>query len=233
MKEYPYQIFCIYTQQIQGSVQSANQCVKSGRNFGYDVRLYPSVYWKDVLKCLKEHQIKSKYQPSRKSVLTDNTAPATRIANGLTHYELYKYCLKENKPLVILEHDSEIIAELPTHCPSEHVIQISSHTNRQASRQMWEECKRAQRMRLFEPGRKILWSKASGIVIHPLSGMNGTSGYIIGPKAAQKLVDVIEKDGVAFADRIRTEYIGESNLFLQKPQSVFAYHDRIKSHNHL
>lgn len=73
------------------------------------------------------------------------------------------------------------------------------------------------------------WDAKSGVISHPLSGTFGTSGYIIGPGAAMKMVEYVESDGIANADRIRAEHIGEGNLYLQVPQSVFCDHS-VKSH---
>jgi hypothetical protein len=66
------------------------------------------------------------------------------------------------------------------------------------------------------------WDQKTGVFQHPLSGTNGTSGYIIGPGAAKRMVKYLQEDGIGFADRVRSEHIGEGNLYIQYPFSVFC-----------
>jgi len=179
----------------------------------------------------EHYGLKKRYRPSvTDQNLTSETCPATRMANGTTHYLLYRWCVDSGEPLCILEHDAEIVGELPEHKP-DGVIQVSSHCERQLlNPQDWLGCRRGQRMRLYEPYRQIAWTDDEGVVPHPLNGTNGTSGYVIAPGAARKMIDYIHDSGIAFADRIRTARIGEGNLWLQKPQSVMAHHSQARSH---
>lgn len=180
----------------------------------------------------KVHQrfnLKKRYQPSLQATLTKTTCPATRIANGTTHYLLYRECVEAGEPLCIVEHDAEFVNEMPT--TIDGVIQISSHQPKQLlTKAEWAGSARGRRMRYYEPNREVFWTTGMGVVKHPLNGTNGTSGYIIDPKSALRMIEYIKDSGIAFGDRIRTEHIGEEKLWLQKPQSVLCYHNRIKSH---
>jgi hypothetical protein len=223
-------IVCIFTAQLAESKAAADLCVKSGRRFGYDVERYESVFCRDMDAVHKRYRLKRRYQPSFEHAgLTRRTCPATRMANGTTHYILYRWCVETGWPLCIVEHDAEFVGEIPAARPG--VIQISSHIAGQMDQaHKWLESSRGKRMLIHEPERKAYWTDAVGVVRHPLSGTTGTSGYIISPEAAQAMVDYIHDSGIAFADRIRTAHIGEGNLWLQKPQSVTAHHNRAKSH---
>lgn len=215
---------CVYTDRLSLSREKASRCVKSGKAHGVTIELYKSVFFRDVEKEAKKLGLKLKYQPYDR-VTTDfkrMRAPATRIANGITHYTLYKWAVENNEPIGILEHDSVFVGK-PPEAINDGVIQISSHNNYQLTPENTFNCSRAVKMKKHEPNREYIWNwPKEGVMVHPLSGQNGTSGYIVGPKAAQKMIEYIESDGVAFADRVRTEHIGEGNLYLQVPQSVFC-----------
>lgn len=218
-------MICVYTPQIKASARVANRCINSAKKLGYDVELHPSVYLDDMISVHQEYGLKRKYKPSTKSHrLQGGECPATRMANGTTHYLLYKWCVENCKPICIVEHDSVFVGKIPAP-KTNGVIQISSHAKGQSDRDHWHRCSRAIKMRKYQPNYKFVWIEKDGVVKHPLSGMNGTSGYIIHPSAAKKMIDYIERDGIAQADRVRTEWIGEGNLYLQKPQSVVCPHD--------
>ena len=221
-------IVCIHTPQIEASTAAAKRCVESGRKFGYDVELVKSVWWGDMTETHAALGLNQRYKPVAGCKFDGKVCPRTRMANGTTHYLLYLECLGRGEPICILEHDAEFVGHLPE--PRPGVIQVSSHADSQLTRRDWDGCKRAQRMRKYE-GHGIRWVDEDGVVKHPLSGTNGTSGYIISPDAALKMVEYIKDTGIAFADRVRSEIIGD-NLWLQKPQSILCHHSRCKSHRH-
>jgi len=218
-------IVCVYTTQYEESVRVANRCVNSAKEFNYDVELYPSVFWKDMDSVHKKYNLKKKYKPTvGSSTHTKTTCPAFRMANGTTHYLIYKWSIENQKSVCITEHDSIFVGEIPR-AKVNGVIQISSHFDKQAGKDEIHRCHRANKMRKYQPDFKFIWDDTKEIIKHPLTGMNGTSGYIIHPGAAKKMIEYIERDGIANADRIRTQWIGEGNLYLQVPQSVLCYHD--------
>jgi len=215
---------CVYTERLPESKKKASRCVKSGEKHGVTIELFPSVFFREVREEAKALGLKLKYTPYDR-VTTDfinMKAPATRIANGITHYKLYKWSVESNEPIGIVEHDAVFVGQ-PPEAIEDGVIQISSHNDYQLTPEKMFNCSRAGKMKKHEPKREYNWNwPQEGVMVHPLSGQNGTSGYVVGPKAAQKMVEYIESDGVAFADRVRTEHIGEGNLYLQVPQSVFC-----------
>jgi hypothetical protein len=221
--------FCIYTAEIPESVQSAKRCIESANKLGIDVELYKSVWHENIYKEIDKLGVKLKYKPVRssKTDFQKKTAPCTRVANGITHYKLYKHSAETNQPIAILEHDAYFVSKLPAAIPN-GIIQISC-TKQQWTPETLYNCNRANKMKKYEPSRKYNWSwnKEKGTIIHPISGLNSTAGYIIGPVAAQKMINYLEKDGIGFADRVRDEHIGYSNLYLQVPQCVICDHNVI------
>lgn len=217
-------IVCVYTPQFKKSAEIAKRCVKTGKQFRYEVELYPSVFLKESDRVHKELGLKQRYKPvTNTSTHTATECPAARMANGTTHYMLYLQCIEANQPICILEHDSYFVGNLPEP-KAGGVIQVSSHRQGQCSEKQWQGCRRAQKMRTYQPDFEFIWPKEKGVVRHPLTGLNGTSGYIISPSAAEKMVAYIQESGIANADRVRTEWIGEGNLYLQVPQSINCDH---------
>lgn len=217
---------CVYTKQISQSKNAADRCLKSSYKYNIDLELYPSVWHEDIDSAVKDLNINLKYKPV-KSHMTDfanKTAPCTRIANGITHFKLYRHAVKFDEAVMILEHDAYFIGQPPDPI-DDGIIQISCTKNQWNSKNLYQ-CSRANKMKKYEPNRHYDhdWDKKTGIIKHPLSGMNATAGYIVGPKAAQKMVEYIERDGIGFADRVRSAHIGEGNLYLQVPQSVMCDH---------
>lgn len=227
--------YCIYTAQHKPSVNGLKRCQKSAKVYGIDLIPYPSVHHTDMEAIQKKLGIKSKYTAviGSSTYFDMRAAPRGRIANGTTHYMLYQQCVQLNEPIAILEHDAYFVAPFPKDLPEnidDAIIQISSHNVLQLTPNMMETCGRAVKMKKYGKTQKPYrdWSKESGVIPHPLSGTNGTSGYIIGPKAAQKMIDYITVDGLGFADRLREDHIGEGNLYFQVPQCVLCPND-IKS----
>lgn len=216
---------CVYTEQVPGSRKAAGRCLTSAKNFGYKVELFPSVYWKTMKTIHQQYGLKQKYIPDPKiQRLRNGKVPAARMANGTTHYLLYMWSVENQEPICIVEHDAVFVGKIPCAKPN-GVIQISSHMKRQAKEEDIRGCHRANKMRQYQPNFKFVWDDTPGVIVHPLTGMNGTSGYIIHPGAAEKMVEYIQRDGIAQGDRVRTERIGEGNLYLQVPQSVICHHD--------
>lgn len=228
--------FIIYTEPFtnNNSKKKANRALKSAKKHGIEAQLYKSVYFKDNDKAMKELGIFSKYKGvrGRKTDFNKMTCPETRIANGITHYKLYRWAVQMDEAVCILEHDAEIVAPLPDPYYNS-IIQVSSHKKEQMTPKLLAQCGRARKMEKYDPKAykniDMTWGNKKGTIKHPLNGTNGTSGYIVGPGAAAKLIHYIETEGVGFADRVRLEHIQpEGKLFLQVPQSVICHGD-IKS----
>lgn len=208
-------------------------CIRSGAKYGIDVERHRAVSYKDMHHVHEQYDLRLRYGPvpGCTTDLDRMTMPQTRIANGTTHYLLYKWVVANDAAIHILEHDAFFVGP-PPESIYDGVIQTSSHAPLQMTAgRLWDTC-RARKQRIHEPRREYdrTWDIQCGVIPHPLAGTNGTSGYIIGPGAAKKMIDYIESGGIANADRLLTEHLGEGNVYLQVPQSVFCTH-AVKSHN--
>lgn len=225
-------IFCIYTNPFpeNRSLKKAQRCVESGKKLNLEINLCESVFFKNNISEMQDLGIFSKYKgmPGGNTDFKNKTAPETRIANGITHYKLYKWSVDNNEAVCILEHDAIIIDKFPEPI-YDGIIQISSHHKDQFTPHTLAHCGRANKMKIYDPiGYKdinISWKNTKGIIPHPLKATNGTSGYIVGPKAASEMIEYIQREGVAFADRVRQEHFKTCKIYLQIPQSVLCLSD--------
>lgn len=206
-------MFCIWTEGVSISAKGLKNCVKSAEQFGYEVSPFKSIHWKDLDSIHSEIGLKRKLKPWKNRATTKTHCPAYRLANGTTHYLLYQKCLHLNEPICILEHDAIFVKEIPEYdinldC---YVIQISSN---RIGRSLGQGETVGKHSRFFIRDHP----ETPGIHLHPFNRLIGTSGYIISPKAASRMIHLIEKEGVANADRIFERHVGP--LFLFHPQPV-------------
>lgn len=223
--------FCITTED-KNYKRLAEKCVESAKQFDIDVELKISVPISQLEKVAKQNDSFLKYSAGKDKRRTDyinRTCPVWRISNGLTHYLLYRWSAENQTSICILESDAVFI-DNPPEAIDDGVIQISSHKRDQMTAKTLFKSGRTAKLKQFAPKEYVIWEKqfdwnccdTPGVIKHPLTGMIGTSGYIVGYKAAESLVEYFSKDGIGFADRVREEHIGHGNLYLQIPQSVIV-----------
>lgn len=224
-------IFCVVTPSDKKDVRVAEDCVKSVSKRGHEIEKFLSVPTNSLKKVANENGTFLKYSDSGNKQLTNFEklqCPIRRISNGLTHYLIYKWAYENNTAVCILESDATLIGELPEPI-SDGIIQISSHRNNQFTAKALYNSGRSVKMKKHAPEEYKVWEKqfdwnclegVKGVIKHPCTGTIGTSGYIVGPTAAKRLLDYFKKDGIGFADRVRESHIGAGNLYLQVPQSV-------------
>lgn len=225
-------IFCVTTDTKEYN-KLTEECLRSAKKRGYEVEKFYSISYKRLDEVAKENGTFLKYSASGGRELTDfknRKCPIRRISNGLTHYLIYKWAYENDTPVCILEADATLIGKLPEPI-YDGIIQISSHKRNQLSAKSLFESGRSQKMAKWAPEKYKVWKEQfdwdclkekKGVIKHPLTGMIGTAGYIVGPAAAKRLLDYFGKDGTGFADRVREDHIGKGNLYLQVPQSVFV-----------
>ena len=87
-----------------------------------------------MLSAHKKFNLKMKYKPRGNRFggynLKKGTLFGGYIANGTTHYELYKWSVESGEPICILEHDARVISFIPDSVAGS-VIQITSNSKKQ------------------------------------------------------------------------------------------------------
>ena len=89
------------------SIDVANRCKESGKQFDVDVVIFPAVYKDVALEELEKEGLKiAKWDES-----FSNT-PAV-IGNFVTQYRIWKKIVESNEPGIVLEHDAVFIDNIP------------------------------------------------------------------------------------------------------------------------
>jgi len=215
-------VVCIYTAQHPVSCDRAARCLESAEPFGIAVDLHPSVYWTDIKQTATDLGLAWRLQPHTIRRTTTTHCPAFRIANGLTHYQLYQECAAGTDPICILEHDAVFVAPLPDTIPA-GITAVSSHKPGQIDEDWYQSGIDAGRYKAVGPVPDFT---QHGIIPHPYSKTSGTSGYIITPDAADALVRHIQVNGVANADCLYRDIFG-GKLWLAIPQPAEMHKVRI------
>lgn len=85
------------------SVEIANRCIESGKQFGIDIEIFPAITPKD-----KVHELAKTYGINISGFDERFSRKDNAIACFLSHYSLWKKCVETNENIFILEHDAVI-----------------------------------------------------------------------------------------------------------------------------
>jgi GR25 family glycosyltransferase involved in LPS biosynthesis len=89
---------------LSESIEIANRCINSGKQFGIDIEIFPAITPKDyIFDLVKRYNININGFDERFS------RKENAIACFLSHYSLWKLCADTNENLFILEHDAVIV----------------------------------------------------------------------------------------------------------------------------
>lgn len=120
--------FILYNVEDDRSVKNAKHCIKSfeGKT-GYEPELYAGC-WKTTLFEWKEKYGYWEGWDSKKS-WSEETGQR-KLATFYSHYSLWQKCLELNKPIIIVEHDTECLLDLNVQFNAEEMIliQLTAHS---------------------------------------------------------------------------------------------------------
>jgi len=207
--------YLIYTPSLKKSEKLSNRAFKTLKNHGISATLVESFTPKNLKESVSRLELQFRLKPTftNNKKTTKTTAPAWRIANGLTHFTLYQKAVELDKMILIMEHDIHCQKPLLDEYPDDGVTQITRHGARKPENQY--------NLDYFEKSakhgfREMAWEK--GIVRHPGLHTHGTSGYVISPLAASKMIEYIQNNGISNADIISEDIV--DNVYLQIPQPM-------------
>jgi|TARA_B110000503_G_C7112134_1_gene398594 GR25 family glycosyltransferase involved in LPS biosynthesis len=171
----------------------ATDCIKSGKAFNIDIQLFDAVWGNDVE---IEYQ-KYKLFPFENIKSTRNTKGVKGCF--LSHYKLWKKSFDENIPLLIFEHDAELIRPIPLEefNKSEFdVLNLDAYTRSKINyiKHLDNDC-----------GPRITQyinqhPKKNGFSLYDNTHIKGLHSYIIRPSGAAKLIEATKIHGVLPAD---------------------------------
>jgi glycosyl transferase family 25 len=98
--------FIITLKSNQHSYNIARECINQAKKFGIEVDFFDAINGKDFEEHYEKTGIprpKKKFKKGRLGVL----------GCFFSHYYLWKKCIEENVPFIILEHDGFFIKKLP------------------------------------------------------------------------------------------------------------------------
>tara|TARA_Y100001963_G_scaffold158878_2_gene260168 strand:- start:1398 stop:2096 length:699 start_codon:yes stop_codon:yes gene_type:complete len=125
---------------------------------------------------------------TKRAYLTAN--PGSRIACALSHYILWKNCLKENIPYLILEHDAIFIDSINLNILKTKFDIISINDPRRATRKSQEYYDKIK----ASPGNVIPVPIIDTFDVP--QGLPGNSAYIIKPEGAKHMLKLVKDYGL-------------------------------------
>lgn len=117
--------------------------------------------------------------------------PKSRIACALSHYLLWKTCAKLDQPILILEHDAKFISRLdfsPNQTGTIDIVGINDPRGATRRSNAFHGLLRQNRSALQRVPRIDEDSVPQGLA--------GNSAYIIKPKGAQKMIELVKQYGL-------------------------------------
>ena len=158
---------------IDKSVQVAQRCVNSGKQFNVDVEMVAGVWKDDAMQQMKNEKLQlSQFDQSFSDV-------SAVVGNFIAQYRIWKTIAESNQPGIVLEHDAVFVDNIPN-LHNHDVVNLGKPSygnfNTQSS-----------------PGVYPLFSK-------PGKYFPGAHGYYVTPKGAQQLITFAQTKGVAPCD---------------------------------
>ena len=137
--------------------------------------------WVGKEHCLRTGLLKSAYK-------TDN--PKARIACALSHYLLWKACKKANEPFLILEHDAKFIEKIDFDINDTNSFIVGINNPLGATRRSREYYSTiVNNVKWIQPVPKIDHFDIP-------QGLAGNSAYIIKPKGAEIMLNLVKEHGL-------------------------------------
>jgi GR25 family glycosyltransferase involved in LPS biosynthesis len=171
----------------------ATDCIKSGKLFNIDIQLFDAT-WGD--------NVEPEYQKYKLFPFKD--IKPTRDTKGvrgcfLSHYKLWKKCADENRPLLIFEHDAEIIRPIPFEEFDNRdfdVLNLDAYSRSKTNYIDHLNEDYGYTITQHEPE----YPAKSGFTLYNRTHIKGLHSYIIRPAGAIKLIAATGINGVMPAD---------------------------------
>ncbi len=159
------QSYVICIESNKHSVEAANRCIESGKKFGYTIEKHPAYCPDD-----DPHKIfKEEGLPVSEFKIDARFSRLEPCMCGfLSHRSLWIKAFKENKQLLILEHDAIFTDKIPLNIGFDGLISFG--------RPSYGQYRKAKK-----PGVYKMFSKVGGY-------MPGAHAYVVSPRGARKLL---------------------------------------------
>ncbi len=174
----------IYLSEVDFSVQISKSCIEQAKKFNVEVIPFQGIHGHNSSKFLKKFSLKPKYffKNGRRGV----------VGCFLSHYLLWKECIKTQRPYLILEHDGYFINKLPLKI-LDSFNDVLKLDNESPYLENYDEklaaLKSFEVSKYYNPNARDLDLNETGNYMH------GAYSYIIKPEGAEKLILWINKNG--------------------------------------
>lgn len=191
------------------SQEITERCIQSAKKYNTKVEKFIGVSQEQSEDVMKSHGLKFTWADGNKrkficskTKLLNFPYTAKHIPSLLgcvmSHYLLWKKCIELNKPVLILEHDSIFIRELPKSIEFKGICQINDPDGATRKGRWWSE---QMKTRGSIGVHEKTWI-TSLQERHVPDGLAGNSAYMIKPWAAQELLNKIDELGLWVNDAL-------------------------------
>ena len=190
------------------SETKANECMVSGAKHGIEVLIWHAVNKKIAEDAMTVEGLEWTWADNntrkRKCPITGlQQFPYTakdlraKIGCSMSHYMLWKHCVRIDEPILILEHDAVFIHDFPHDVEFNGICQINDPAGATPKGGWWsQQMKQRGGVGVFEKTPMHLDIK--GVP----DGLAGNSAYMIKPKAAQELINKTKEIGLWINDAL-------------------------------
>jgi glycosyl transferase family 25 len=212
--------FIIRLKDNEISEKHASECVSEAKKYGIDVNYFDAINGNEYATHLENLKIVAKYKFKKGRVGV--------LGCFLSHFYLWKKCISENTPFLILEHDGFFIKPLPDDV-MDHFTDVLKLDGLDPYSKSYPIALENQKTlpvtyeKYHNSQAKFLEKNQTG------NYMRGAYSYIIKPNAAKKLIDRVYSHGFVPAD----QQIGDEVVDIQLIKPTIArlhpaYENRIK-----
>lgn len=191
--------YVIYLPEVESTVIASKTALNSAKKYGLDVELFEGFTPSKADEYIKKEKLKP-YLPGPKLFAIKWKRGGVRGCM-ISHLNVWKKCLEINEPIVILEHDSEVVSNTFLQ-PFIDVLHLDAH-------------------RFVDPDPDVGQLPKVENFDHYRKGeqqLKGTYGYVIKPHSAEKLIQGAYRDGITASDMfVKDKYV---NIEVVRPRAV-------------
>lgn len=165
--------YVVTLKKLPESVKVAKRCIRSGDEFGVDVKMFPAVDKSNSLDELKrEKLVVANYDTSFSNI-------GAVMGNFVTQYRIWKRIKESGEPGIVFEHDAVVVASIPNLTGKGDIINLGKPSYGRFNTKS-------------KPGVYPLYSKNGYLP--------GAHSYYVTPRGAQSLINKAKKIGASPCD---------------------------------
>jgi len=189
----------IYLPSIEHTVTSSRKALSSAKKYGLEVELFKGYTPSQADEYIKKEKLKM-YEPGPKLYKIKNKKGGVRGCM-ISHLNVWKHCISINEPIVVLEHDSEVVSDTFNQ-PFQDILHLDAH-------------------RFIDPDPDENIIPVVEKFEHYRKGeqqLKGTYGYVVKPHSAERLIKGAYTDGITASDMfVKDKYV---NIEVVRPRAV-------------